>query len=142
MVCNQGGTVFLFLSRLACHILNIADKDCATFIQAYICTHHNVEASYVLWGWLVPKCDLLPCIGHMVFHFWGHLEMDVLVSSYINEFHRYYILGNPLHLGAVGSNTSKHPWTYQVSYAFPSSALVPLVLSTFVAEHVRGQFRL
>ena len=31
-------------------------------------------------------------------------------------------------------------WTYQVSYAFPPSTLVPLVLSTSLAEHVTGQF--
>ena len=29
-----------------------------------------------------------------------------------------------------------------MSYAFPTLALVPLVLSKFLAEHITGQFRL
>ena len=40
---NQGGTASL-LSRLACHILNLADKHGITLIPAYILTHLNVEA--------------------------------------------------------------------------------------------------
>ena len=33
-----------------------------------------------------------------------------------------------------------HLWTYQVSFMYPS-ALVSLILSIFLAEHVAGQFR-
>ena len=39
-------------------------------------------------------------------------------------------------------NSFNHPWTFQVSYVFNSPALVPLVLSKFLAEHVKGQLRL
>ena len=44
------------------------------------------------------------------------------------------------------SLTDKHgitllPWKFQVSYVFPPPALVPLVLSKFLAEHVNGQLR-
>ena len=49
--------------------------------------------------------------------------------------------GTPLHLGALGLNAFSHPWKFQVSYVFPSLALVPLVLSKFLAEHVTGQLR-
>ena len=42
-------------------------------------------------------------------------------------------------LGALGSNAFSHPWTFQVSYVFPPLALVPLVLSKFLEEHVNGQ---
>ena len=35
----------------------------------------------------------------------------------------------------------RHPWNFQVSYVFPPLALVPLVLSKFLAEHVNGQLR-
>ena len=47
--CNQGGIASLFLSRLACCILNLADKHGITLIQAYISTHLNVTANYLSW---------------------------------------------------------------------------------------------
>ena len=46
-----------------------------------------------------------------------------------------------LSLGALGLNAFSHPWTCQVSYVFPPLALVPLVLSKFLAEHVNSQLR-
>ena len=49
--------------------------------------------------------------------------------------------GTPLPLGALGLNALSHPWKFQVSYVFPPPALVPLVLSKFLAEHVNGQLR-
>ena len=42
---NLGGTVFLFLSRPACHILNLAELHGITLIPAYIPTHLNVVAN-------------------------------------------------------------------------------------------------
>ena len=44
---NQGGTVSLFVSRLASCILNLANKHGITLIPAYICTLLNVEADYL-----------------------------------------------------------------------------------------------
>ena len=41
-LCNQGGTVAPFLSRLACRILSLTDKHSVTLIPAYIPTHLNV----------------------------------------------------------------------------------------------------
>ena len=41
-LCNQGGTSLS--SRLACHILNVANKNGITLIPAYIPTHLNVES--------------------------------------------------------------------------------------------------
>ena len=46
-----------------------------------------------------------------------------------------------LPLGALGLDAFSHPWKFQVSYVFPPLALVPLVRSKFLAEHVRGQLR-
>ena len=43
--------------------------------------------------------------------------------------------------GALGLNAFNHPWKFQVSYAFPSTASIPLVLSKFLLEHVTNQFR-
>ena len=57
---NQGGTVSLFLSRLAHHILNLTDKQGITLIPAYIPIHLNVKTDYLSWGKLVPECFLLP----------------------------------------------------------------------------------
>ena len=51
-----------------------------------------------------------------------------------------------LHLGksttseSLGLNTFSHPWTY--SYVFPPPALVHMIISQFLWEHVIGQFRL
>ena len=41
-LCNQGGTVSPFLSRLACRILSLTDKHGITLLPAYIPTHLNV----------------------------------------------------------------------------------------------------
>ena len=46
-----------------------------------------------------------------------------------------------LPLEALGLNASSHPWTFEVSYVFLPLALVPLVLSKFLAEHINGQLR-
>ena len=46
-LCNQGGTVSPFLSRLACQILSLTDKHCITLLPAYIPTHLNMEADFL-----------------------------------------------------------------------------------------------
>ena len=51
-------------------------------------------------------------------------------------------IDTPLLWGALGLNAFNHPWMFQVSYVFPTPALVPLVLSMFLAEHVKGELRL
>ena len=47
----------------------------------------------------------------------------------------------PLHLGALGLNAFIHPWMFQISFVFLPPALGPLVLTRFLAEHVKGQLR-
>ena len=54
-LCNQGGTVSPFLSKLACHILNLTKKHVIILIPAYITTHLNVKANYFSQGQLVPE---------------------------------------------------------------------------------------
>ena len=78
-LCNQGGTVFLFLSRLACQILT--DKQCITLLPAYIPTHLNVEADFLSWDQLLLKWHLLPQVAQAAFHLWGLPEVDLLASS-------------------------------------------------------------
>ena len=53
-LCNQDSTVSLFLSRLACHTLNLPKKHGITPIPAYRHAHLNVESDYLSWGRLVP----------------------------------------------------------------------------------------
>ena len=141
-LCNQGGTVSPFLSRLACQILSLTDKHSITLIPSYIPTHHNVEANYLSDGWLLPEWHLLPTLAQAAFCLWGLPELDLLTSSHAIQCQHYYTLESPLPLGALGLNAIKHPWMFQVSYVFPPPALVPLVLSRFLAEHVKGQLRL
>ena len=43
---SQGSIVSLFLSRLACHILNLAEKHSIILVLAYIATHLNLEAFF------------------------------------------------------------------------------------------------
>ena len=54
-LCNQGGTVSPFLSRLACYILNLANKHGTTLIPAYIPNHPNVEA--IILGNIGPRVE-------------------------------------------------------------------------------------
>ena len=67
--------------------------------------------------------------------------MDLLASSCSTQCQHYFTLETPLPLGALELNAFSHPWKFQVSYVFPPLALVPLVLSKFLAEHVNGQLR-
>ena len=67
--------------------------------------------------------------------------MDLLASSCSTQCQHYFTLETPLSLGTLGLNALSHPWKFQVSYMFPPLALVPLVLSKFLAEHVNSQLR-
>ena len=71
----------------------------------------------------------------------GTSKGDLLASSHSTQCKHYFTLETPLPLGALGLNAFSHPWTFQVSYVFPSLALVPLVLCRFLAELVNGQLR-
>ena len=49
--------------------------------------------------------------------------------------------GNSTASGGLGLNAFSYSWKFQISYVFPPPALVPLVLSNFLAEHVNSQLR-
>ena len=140
-LCNQGGTVSPFHSRLACQILSLTNKHGITLILAYIPTHLNAEADYLSQDWLLPEWHLLPQVAHAAFHLLGLPEVDLLASSCSTQCQHYFTLETPLPLGAFRLNAFSHPWTFQVSYVFPPLALVPLVLSKFLAEHANSQLR-
>ena len=69
-LCNQGSTVSPFLSRLACQILSLTDKQSITLIPAYIPTHLNVEPDYLSQDWMLPEWHLLPQVASGAFHLW------------------------------------------------------------------------
>ena len=140
-LCNQVGTVSPFLSRLACQILSLTNKHGITLNPAYIPTHLSVEASYLSWDWMFLEWHLLPQVAQAAFNLWGLPEVDLLASSHSTQCKHYYTLESPLPLGALGLNVFNHPCTFQVSYMFSPPALVPLVLSKFLEEHVNGQLR-
>ena len=100
-----------------------------------------MEADYLSQDWLLPEWHHLPQVVQAAFHLWGLPEVDLLASSHSTQCQHYFTLETPVPLGALGLNAFSHPWTFQVSYVFPPPALVPLVLSKFLAEHVRGQLR-
>ena len=101
-----------------------------------------MEAYFLSWDWLLPEWHLLPRVAQAAFRLWGLPEVDLLASSRSIQCQHYFTLETPLPLGALGLNAFSHPWKFQVSYVFPPPALVPLVLSKFLAEHVNGQLRL
>ena len=140
-LCNQGGIVSPFLSRLACQILSLTNKHGITLIPAFIPTHLNVEADYLSQDQLLLEWHLLPQVAHAAFCLWGLPEVDLLASSHSTQCQHYFTLETLLPLGALGLNAFSYPWTFQVSNVFPPPALVPLVLSKFLTEHVNIQLR-
>ena len=130
-----------FLFRLACQILSLTDKHGITLLPAYIPTHLNVEADFLSQDRLLPEWHLLPQVDQAAFHLWGLPEVDLLVSSCSTQCQHYFTLKTPLPVGALGLNAFSHPWCFQVSYVFLPLALVPLVLSKFLAKHVNSQLR-
>ena len=140
-LCNQDGTVSPFLSRLACWILSLTDKHGITLLPVYIPTHLNVEADYLSQDWLLLEWHLLPQVAKAAFCLLRLAEGDLLALSHSTQCQHYFTLETPLPVGVLGLNAFSHPWTFQVSYVFPPPALVPLVLSKFLAEHISGQLR-
>ena len=96
-LCNQGGTVSPFLSRLACQILSLTDKHGITLIPAYIPTHLNVEADYLSQDQLLPEWHLLLQVAHAAFAFgafqrWTYWHLLIpLITSIITPWKLHYL---------------------------------------------------
>ena len=90
-LCNQGGTMSPFLSRLACQILSLTNKHGITLIPAYISTHLNVEVDYLSQDQLLLEWHLLPQVAHATFFLWGLPEVDLLASFHSTQCQHYYI---------------------------------------------------
>ena len=89
-LCDQGGIVSPFLSRLACWIFCLTNKHGITFIPAYIPIHLNVEADYLSQCQMLPEWHLLPQVAQAAFHLWGLPEVDLLASSSTTECQGYF----------------------------------------------------
>ena len=122
-LCNQGGTVSPFLSRLACRIRSLTDKHGITLLPAYIPTHLNVEADFLSRDHLLLEWHLLPQVAEAAFCLWGLPEVDLLASSHSAQCHYYFTLETPLPLGVLGLNAFSHPWNFQVSYVLDGGSL-------------------
>ena len=101
-LCNQGGTVSPFLSRLACWILTLTYKHGITLLPAYIPTHLNVEADFLSRDWMLLEWHLLPQVAQAAFRLWGLPEVDLLASSHFTQFQHYFTLETPLPVGGLG----------------------------------------
>ena len=97
-LCNQGGTVSPFVSRLACPILSVTNKHSIALIPAYIPTHLIVESNYLFQGQLLLEWHLLPQMAQAAFHLWDLPE----ASSCTTRCQHYYTLEIPLPLGDFG----------------------------------------
>ena len=98
-LCNQGGTVSPFLSRLACQILSLTDKHGIILISAYIPTHLNVEADYLSWigcfqSGIFSLRWLKQLFAFGVFQRWTcWLLLVPLNASIITSWNLYYLWG-------------------------------------------------
>ena len=139
-LCNQSGTVYLSFQTSLPHIESGWQYG-ITLISVYMFTHHKVETStYHGEGWL--QGDIFLMCQKQYFNFGVNKRCFFLASSCTNQCQHYYTLENALHLEGMGLNTFNHPQICQVSCIFHPPALVPLILSRFLVEHVPGWFRL
>ena len=92
----------LFLSRLACYILNLPDKHSITFVPADIPIHLNGGS------WLSATWKVDSRVASSSSHSWGSMPIlgsngcGSVVSSCTNQYQHYYTLDNALSLGALG----------------------------------------
>ena len=108
--------------------------------MVYINSSLNVEAKDLLHKRLIPECHLLYIVG-VVFQLLLQPDVDLWASSHANKNQHYYKPETLLPQGGFALKAFLHPQDLQVSYTFPPAALVPIVVSKFLAEHVTDQSR-
>ena len=125
-LCNQGGTVSPFLSRLACRI---TESDLTSMVLPFF-QHTFLPTSM----WRQIFCLGISCFWsgtfylrwlRQLFAFGAFLEVDLVASSRSTQCQHYFTLETPLPLGALGLNAFSHPWNFQVSYGVSSSGSGP-----------------
>ena len=139
-LCNQGGTVSPFLSSLACWILSLTDKHGITLYSSIHFYPPQCGGRLSVPGSVASRVASSPSGGSCSFLLLGPYGGGPAgISSYSMPALLY--LGNSTTCGALGLNAFSCPWTFQVRYVFFPPALVPLVLSKFLAEHFNSQLR-
>ena len=126
--------ISFILSRLACCILNLANKHGITPTPTYIHTHLIVEPSYIAQERLFPEWHLLPLIAQAVSRLWSTGGGSVGILTYQS-------MSALLHFGKFIASGSLGVECFQPSLDISTKLCVSLVLSKFLAEHVTGQFR-
>ena len=100
----------------------------------------NVKADYLSWGQLLLEWHLLPQMAQTAFCLWGLPKGDLLASSCtLNA-----TIITPCKVHYLWGSWDWMPSTILGCFTqgmFPPPALVPLVLSKFLAEHVKSQLR-
>ena len=141
-LCNQGGTVFSFSFQAG---LPDTESDQQAWYYSYSSIHSYPPQCG--GGLSVPGPDASRVAssssgGSGSFSPLGPSRGGPAdASSHSTQCQHYYTLESPLPLGTLGLNAFNHLWQFQVGYMFPPPALVPLILSKFLTEHVKGQLR-
>ena len=142
-LCNQNSTASPSVSRVDCQILNLANMHGITLIPAYLPIHLSVEVEYLLQRRLIPEWHILPSIGQVSSQLWHQLGVDLLASPHNSQCQHYCTLENPLLLAAlVWMLSTILGYSNELCSSYIIPALVLLVLSKCLEEHVTGQFRL
>ena len=112
-----------FLSRLACHILSLADKHGITLLPAYIPTHLNVEADFLSSGSPASKVAPSTSSGSGSFLSLGPSRGGPPGIFSFCSMPLLFHFGNSTASGVLGLNAFSHPWNFQVSYVLDGGSL-------------------
>ena len=139
-LCNQGGLASLFLSRLACHILNLAVKHCVTLIPVYISNHLSVESDVSLhigWFWS-DTCFLMWLRLHFIFEvIWRRICWYPHIAINVHTLH----LGKSHTLGNLGVGCFQPSLDLLGELHVSSSCISPTSSVHILAEHITSHLR-
>ena len=132
-LCNQGGTVSPFLSRLACWILSLTNKYGITLILAYIPTHLNVEADYLSWDQFASRVAPSPSGGSCSFLPFGPSRGRPAGIFSFYSMPALFHLGNSSTSVGLGVECLQPSLDFSGKLCISSSSSSSLVLSKFLA---------
>ena len=121
-LCNQGGTVSPFLSRLACGILSLTDKHGITLLPSIHSYPPQCGGRFSVSG--LAASGVAPSTSGGSGSF---LPLGPSTGGPAGIFSFYsmpalFHFGNSTASGALGLNAFSHPWNFQVSYVSSSGS--------------------